>query len=99
MPLMPGNVAKGRILEKFEAELADITKRQAILADLETNLTTPIETLAANHGIVNAGEKAHLKNDWFERSGRRSWWPEFQPVDDVVRAGLVLAIRLSLRVV
>lgn len=97
---MPGHVAKGAILAKLDEALNDLGpggKRaefhQRISARDGGKWTEDLVTVAASILPLSALEEAHLRQDWFDP--HHGWWLKQQPLDIVVRLGLIHAIELA----
>jgi hypothetical protein len=98
---MPGYITKGYILKKLDeafADTADNGKRERFL----TGISAKDATNKWKHSLVEVAkavlplrpqDEAHLKNHWFNvYSG---WWPTQQPIEIVLRHGLIQAITLA----
>ena len=89
---MPEVIAKAPTLKRLDALSKQVGKLKPFLDDL---LTSPEELpiIAYKHKVATtADEVSHLRNDWFF-----AWWPDDQPVEPIVRAGLITAIEVCLR--
>ena len=97
MPQMPTRIAKTNILRNLEVKWnADPAQAAKALKDLLTN---------ANLGLHSVYEKfmglspthpdvKHLRDDWFDE--QNGWWKPYQPIDPIIRQGLIEACDLSL---
>jgi hypothetical protein len=97
---MPGYITKGYILKKLDEALADKTqagKRERFL----TGISAKDATNKWKHTLVEVAKPLlplreqdveHLEKHWF---GHYGWWPTQQPVEIVLRHGLIQAINLA----
>ena len=104
MPVMPGNVSKGLILQRLDDYVnASQTNASNLLGSLKPDEAEPgLAELAASLLIavdpaVGAwkSEEDHLGQDWFS-TGADAWWREHQPIENVVAKGIEQAVRLCL---
>ena len=99
---MPGSIAKGQLLDKLEIFLN--------LSDGGFENRGKLETeLIASDNVIQAAQKAgfvfpvnsedHVRRHLFGKRPPRpeppEWWPEHQPIERIVRYGLLKAIALS----
>lgn len=98
-PYMPGYIVKGTILRKLDLLLNTPGRRAQFLQRIsaKTTGTNPVwqEKLidvAANMLPLTDDERKHLEKHWF---GEYGWWPKQQPIDIVLRLGLIQAIGLA----
>jgi len=98
--VMPGYVGKGVIFGKLDGLLNDTTRRTTFLnrikaKDAQGKWSEELIDVAANMLPLTQQEKKHVQEHWFDEYG--SWWPKEQPVDIVIRLGLIQAIGLATR--
>ena len=74
------HATREKFLDRFKAKNADGSWKETVL-----DITTEMLPLSAE-------ERAHIGLHWFD--GYKSWWPTQQPVDIVVRLGMIQAIEL-----
>jgi len=74
------HATREKFLDRFKAKNADGTWKETVL-DIITEMLP-----------LDAEERAHVKPDFFDPY--KSWWPTQQPVDIVVRLGMIQAIEL-----
>ncbi|MFI5316447.1 MAG: hypothetical protein ACHQ6T_12160 [Myxococcota bacterium] len=97
---MPGYVGKGDILRKLDAVLNDATKRGQALTRLRAkkpdgSWNEEVIDIAASLLPLTPDERQHLADHWFDEY--KGWWPRQQPVDIILRLGLIQAIGLATR--
>lgn len=98
MGVMPEMMSKGPILKKLDARyknpgLAALQARLATLQPQNANLGTLMQSIPA----FTAPELNHVCDDWFNRNGQ-GWWPHIQPIEPMIRHGLITAIEAAIRV-
>lgn len=93
MGTMPAMISKPMLLTKIQEHVnSDIgTIAPRVKQKLEQSTLIEVIENASNLAFTNK-EKKHLIEDWFG-----SWWPMHQPVDPIVRFGLVKALELVIQ--
>ena len=92
MPSMPEVIAKPPILKNLDALSQNATKLKALRSDLESSIKD-VATVGSEHGILKTvDEVLHIRNDWCF-----AWWPQAQPVEPILRKGLITAIDVAIR--
>ncbi|HXZ86241.1 MAG TPA: hypothetical protein VEI82_12205 [Myxococcota bacterium] len=99
-PVMPGYVGKGVIFGKLDQLLNDPTRRTQLLnriraKNAQGQWSEELLDVGAQMLPLTPGEKQHIQEHWFDEYG--SWWPSEQPVDIIIRLGLIQAIGLATR--
>lgn len=74
------HATREKFLDRFKAKNADGKWKESVL-----DITTEMLPLGAE-------ERAHIGQHWFD--AYKSWWPIQQPVDIIVRLGMIQAIEL-----
>ena len=95
MGLMPDIISKGPLLKKLEDRYKDPDKLRLGLEALRKLPVWPAGNLAdlgKDRGASNQKEADHLSSDWF-----KDWWPNAQPVEPIVRKGLITAMEVAIR--
>ncbi len=97
---MPGHLSKGTILAKLDEvlEKPGDSRRAELLQRLEARnpdrtWTEPVVEVLEDVLGLDRGEVAHLRNHWFDE--RKGWWSTQQPIDIIVRLGLIHVIQLA----
>jgi hypothetical protein len=97
---MPGHTAKGAILAKLDEALNDLGPDgnraqflQRISAKRNGAWKEGLVDVAAELLKLDDTEVRHLRKDWFDPQG--GWWLKQQPIEIVVRLGLIHAIQLA----
>lgn len=78
--VLNARATREKFLDRFKAKNADGTWKESVL-----DITTEMLPLGAQ-------ERSHIGLHWFD--AYKSWWPRQQPVDIVVRLGMIQAIEL-----
>jgi hypothetical protein len=103
---MPGNIAKGPILERFDAF---INQSAANLSAALTQYTTKLDIGLAiewaadpSRNLLTPAEVKHIVTHWFPEEAappptEPPFWNTLRPMGEVVRRGLVRALELCLR--
>ena len=78
--LLNASATREKFLDRFRAKNSDGTWKEAVL------------DVAADMMPLGAEERSHIAAHWF--SPFQSWWPKQQPVDIIVRLGVIQAIEL-----
>lgn len=95
MPDMPGFIAKSTIFEKIDAYINEspaargATARQALTDSTLNDLLKVAEELGIE---LEPHEEQHLQQHWFDAAS--GWWQSSQPVEPIVRRGLLEAVKL-----
>ena len=87
---MPEIIAKGTILSRMDAfsTSEDLT---AMLNALQTS-PDPMDVIGANFNLLQTpAEVSHMRDEWF-----RTWWPWAQPVEPIIRQGVIQALNLAI---
>jgi len=97
---MPGSVGKGAIFGKLDQLLNDPARRTQFSSrirakDSHGQWSEELLDVGAAMLPLTPAEKRHIQEHWFDEYG--SWWPADQPVDIVIRLGLIQAIGLATR--
>jgi len=93
---MPALMAKGPILKRLD-KLLNSAKRNQALNDLENsfadlvNLGSDQTTYGADRVLTKQPWVSHLRDEWF-----KAWWPHAQPVEPIIRQGLITALKVAL---
>ena len=100
---MPGVVSQGFILKTLGEVCSDhkppltgmLSQSQAFLADLKDE-KQKLLALFIKYGIAKAeAEQEHLSQDWF--NALTGWWPQAQPLEPLIRHGLIKALEVAAR--
>lgn len=94
MGLMPDIISKG-LLKKLDARYKDAAVLSQALEALRELPDWPAANLAdlgQARGVLTEEEANHFRNDWFE-----TWWPNAQPVEPIIRKGLITAMEVAIR--
>lgn len=97
MPQMPTRIAKTQILVNIEDKWnADPHKNADTFRQLLLDPAVELyEAYAKFTGLpANDPGVLHLKDDWFDTT--TGWWLPHQPIDPVIRQGLIEACELSI---
>jgi hypothetical protein len=78
--VLNARATREKFLDRFKAKNADGTWKESVL-----DVTAEMLPLSAQ-------ERAHIGLHWFD--AYKSWWPKHQPVDVIVRLGMIQAIEL-----
>jgi hypothetical protein len=97
---MPGRpprelIAKGAVHKKVDPlvnDTSDPKKREALLAALKDSSRDYVQILVELAGVTEA-EAAFLRRTWYNPNG---WWPDHQPIEPIVRQGLIKSIELAM---
>ncbi len=107
---MPGNIEKGFILRRL-GEVMSIPGNKQALDDAKRDLLAtqpapnqqqyenPLSELGQTYlgsSHVRDIDKVHLERHWFNPRSGACWWIDQQPIDPIVRNGIVQAIDLRL---
>ncbi len=93
MGLLPEFICKG-FLKKLDARYKDAAVlRQALgaLGGLPAWPAGNLADLGEARGAFTKAEADHLRNDWF-----KAWWPNAQPVEPIIREGLITAMKVAI---
>lgn len=85
---------KGPLLRAIDrlSESLDFAAQQEILLILQGPPGEEgLAQLAGSLGLASPQTVRHLEEDWFG-----SWWPECQPIEPILRAGIAQALHLAL---
>lgn len=95
---MFGNIMKGPVHAKIDALVndPDVNKRQRFLADLK-DWTLDYVNIIQEHAGVTDAEALYLRNSWYNLDPATGWWPEHQPIEPIVRQGLITAIEVAMQ--
>src|SRR5437870_11952297 len=100
---MPGAVSKGFILKSLGDVCNDhkpqlkgsLSTSDAFLKDLKDE-KQPLLSIFGKYGVAKTdAEKEHLNKDWFNET--TGWWPHAQPVEPIIRQGLIKALEVAAR--
>ena len=100
MGVMPGHIAKGVILEKFDAYInASRLNLQAALAEYKSgaSFAKVIDWGQQTAGVLNAGDVTHVLKHWFPEHSvgpGNPYWATLRPLSHVFRKGLIQALEL-----
>ena len=78
--VLNAQATREKFLDRFKAKNPDGKWKEAVL------------DVTAEMLPLNAEERNHIARDWFDPY--KSWWPKQQPVDIIVRLGMIQAIEL-----
>ncbi len=78
--VMNARATREKFRDRYGAKNADGSWKESVL-DVTTDMLP-----------LDAEERAHIERHWFD--AYRSWWPKHQPVDAIVRHGMLQAIDL-----
>jgi hypothetical protein len=108
MPGMPEIMAKGPILKKLDDYFQKLTlgELKEQLETLQRLGPYPEDSIVAfGQGLVVPGSKLepvltegdanHIRNHWFNENGR-GWWKEIQPIESIIRQGLISALTVAI---
>ncbi len=97
---MPGHVSKGTILAKLDEvlEKPGDQRRIELLRRLQArnpdrSWTEPVVDILEDVLGLDRSEVAHLRNHWFDE--RNGWWSTQQPIEIILRLGLIHVIQLA----
>jgi hypothetical protein len=98
--VMPGRppreyIAKGAVHQKIDPLVNDTNdpkRREALLTALKDSSRDYVQILV-EHAGVTAAEAAVLRRTWYNPNG---WWPDHQPIEPIVRQGLIKSIELAM---
>jgi hypothetical protein len=97
-PPMAGPILKGSFMRKLDFALNDPAKREAFRARLAAKRADG----SWNEGVLDVAteimglstfEQDHVARHWFDPL--KSWWPRHQPIDIVVRLGVIQLVELA----
>jgi hypothetical protein len=89
---MPEIMAKGTILRRMDDYSKNKNHLIQVLDDLQ-NRPEPMDVLGVAYGILATPEEvSHMRDEWF-----RTWWPWAQPVEPIIRRGVIEAIKVALK--
>ena len=91
-----GPISQGTVMRKINATANDAAKRGPFLADLKDQHLTFVQVLL-NHVGLKPPEANYLLTYWFNPNiaDPRIFWPDKQPIEPIVRQGLIDAIELA----
>lgn len=97
-PPMAGPVLKGSFMRKLDLALNDAAKREQFLQRLgakqpDGSWSEAVLDVAAELMGLSQFEQDHVARHWFDPL--KSWWPRHQPIDILVRLGLIQLIELA----
>ena len=97
-PAMAGPILKGAFMSKLDLALNDLTKRGEFLTRLSKKNqdgTWAEGVLEISTDIMGLSplEQEHVASHWFDPL--KSWWKRYQPIDIVVRLGVMQLIELA----
>jgi hypothetical protein len=87
------HIGKG-IVHKMVDTYANSNQRQSFLAALQS--TRDYLDILRNDVGVSAGQIRYLHDTWYNQ-GTGGWWPWLQPIQPIIRQGLIAAIDLASR--
>jgi hypothetical protein len=81
-------MSKGPVLDRLDRAASDTVLLAGMIDWLERYPQTPLVQMGREYGILTERwEARHLKRHAF-----RDWWPELQPIEPIVRAGILEAL-------
>jgi hypothetical protein len=98
MPGMPDIVVQGPVLHRI-AKLFQIRGQVPDLKKLLAELIAGrnLADLAVEHKLLKTKfEEHHVRTDWLDETGV-GWWRTMQPIEPILRDGLIKAAELALR--
>jgi hypothetical protein len=95
---MAGPILKGSFMRKLDLALNDAAKRAQFLQRLSSKRgdggwTEPVLDVATELMGLTPVEQDHVQRHWFDPL--KSWWPRHQPIESIVRLGLIQLIELA----
>jgi hypothetical protein len=95
---MAGPILKGEFMRKLDLALNDPGRREQFLARLSAkrgdgSWSEGVLEVATELMGLSGFEQDHVQRHWFD--SLKSWWPLHQPIDIVVRLGLIQLIGLA----
>ena len=104
MGVMPGHIAKGVILEKFDKYInTSAANLNAALAEYKGggDFGKAIDWGQQTAGVLTAGDVTHILQHWFpeylsQSSTSSPYWNTLRPLGEVFRTGLIQALELCL---
>jgi hypothetical protein len=88
-----GHISKGPVHTRIDA-YANSNQRQSFLTALQS--TRDYLDILENDAGVNPRYIQYLRRTWYSQ-GANGWWPWLQPIQPLVRQGLIQAIDLASR--
>lgn len=91
---MGGPMKQGPILENLGVILTNLITNNQI-SDVITRLQTtePLTQIGQQLGLFTSQEQTHLEAEWFNPNSGIVWWSLLQPVEPILRYGLIEAIK------
>ncbi len=101
MGVMPEGIAKGTILAKLDDRYANVSRtelerRLEVLRHLQPYPQDSLVENAEKGKVLTAAEAKHIRKHWFNEYGDGWWQGDIQPVEPILREGLVAAIEAAL---
>jgi hypothetical protein len=95
---MAGPILKGGFMRKLDLALNDTAKREQFRSRLaekrgDGSWNEGVLEIAADVMGLSSVEQDHVQRHWFDPL--KSWWPRHQPIDVVVRLGVIQLIELA----
>jgi hypothetical protein len=100
---MPGLVTKGYVIRKIDAVMNDLSPgggREEFLRRLkhrrpDRSFSETLLEILSDGALfdLRPADKRHLREHWFKRDD--GYWPRLQPIDIVIRHGLIQAMELA----
>lgn len=92
-----GNVSKGSFMRKLDLVLNTAATREKFYdrfkaKNADGTWREKVLDVAADMMPLDAEERAHIGRHWFD--SYQSWWPKQQPVDIIVRLGVMQIVEL-----
>jgi hypothetical protein len=99
--VISGNIFKGPVHARVDAlvnhqdEHGVFDKREAFLTALKDWSRDYVQILVEYTELPN-DQAVYLRNTWYNLDPAVGWWPEHQPIQPIIRQGLIKAIEVAM---
>jgi hypothetical protein len=100
--VISGNIFKGPIHARIDAlvnhrDEHGVFDKRGLFLDALRDWGQDYVQILQGHTEVPADQALYLRNTWYNQDPATGWWPEHQPIQPIIRQGLIRALEVAMQ--